>query len=141
MSRLKVNINEHTILNGEYLSLNEAQINPKITFHRFPNDYYTIIMVDPDAPSRSNPIYKYWLHLLIINNDQIIIPYHPPSPPKKSGKHRYIFYLVKQTHQINMKNLNLLNDNSHRSNFNLADFIIHNQMKIIESVYFETENP
>lgn len=141
MSHLLVNINDHNVKNGMHIPLMETQAEPKISFHRFPNDWYTIIMVDSDAPTRSNPIYKYWLHLLIINNNQTIIPYNPPNPPVKSGKHRYIFYLVKQHHSINKNNLILSNNDNHRNNFNVMEFIINNDMEIIDSVYFETEHP
>ena len=32
-----------------------------------PNDYFTIIMYDPDAPSPDDPTCRNWLHWIYIN--------------------------------------------------------------------------
>ncbi|KAM3936039.1 phosphatidylethanolamine-binding protein 4-like [Leptodactylus fuscus] len=73
-----------------------------------PAEMYTLIMVDPDAPSRFQPIYRYrrhWLvsdipgHVLLKGRDVtgiILSPYHRPNPPKMSGYHRYQFLLYVQ---------------------------------------------
>ena len=52
-------------------------------------------MIDPDAPSRTNPIKANWLHWMIINTGfdksghllqgQTIWEYYGPAPPKGSG--------------------------------------------------------
>ncbi|XWV25681.1 phosphatidylethanolamine-binding protein-like protein [Tupanvirus soda lake] len=142
MNSFNVVIGNTTIKDGIFIPLDQIVRKPKIRFDRYPDELYTILMVDPDAPSRENPIYKYWLHLLIINNHQKIVSYEPPSPPKNSGKHRYIFYLLKQSDVLNKHQLQIPNINSNnfdRKNFSLDDFINDNDLKIISSVYFETE--
>ncbi|XP_071827636.1 protein D2-like [Apostichopus japonicus] len=70
--------------------------------------YYTLIMVDPDAPSRTNPTLRYILHWLITNlkgsdlqtgqhnTGDVIAPYHGPAPPLGSGPHRYYLLLFQQ---------------------------------------------
>lgn len=67
-----------------------------------PNQYYSLIMVDPDAPSSSNPIYADFVHWIITNmileNNRIsqgnqIIEYMKPTPPPGSGSHHYISLL------------------------------------------------
>jgi phosphatidylethanolamine-binding protein len=123
--------------NGMILSFEEVQKMPTIKFNKDPNKLYTIIMVDPDAPSRKNPIYKYWLHWLIINNHDIIAPYHPPAPPAGSGRHRYYFYLFEQKSVSNKDKLNNLYEE--RNNFNLENFIVKYNLNQINCVYFETE--
>lgn len=62
---------------------------------------YTLLLVDPDAPDPKDPIYKEWIHWMIvnipgnmINLGQIVLPYQPPIPPR--GTHRYVFYLYDQ---------------------------------------------
>eukprot|EP01084_Bolivina_argentea_P017420 32541_1 len=70
------------------------------------DDYFTLLMVDPDAPSHAEPTRAEWLHWLIVNipckNDDvkcgtnggnIIKEYKEPSPPKSTGDHRYCIYL------------------------------------------------
>jgi len=71
------------------------------------NRLYTLMLVDPDAPSPKAPTMRCWLHWLVINvveNDvnkgEEIVPYNPPTPPQGSGKHRYVFLLYKQAKRI-----------------------------------------
>ncbi|BCS83470.1 phosphatidyl ethanolamine-binding protein-like protein [Cotonvirus japonicus] len=143
MSDFRVNINGIIITNNMILPLKQTQIMPKITCNSTNNDYYTIIVVDPDAPSPKNPIYKYFLHLLIINNNETIVPYKYPSPPKNSGLHRYYFYLMKQSNYLKYDKLGLqINDNHEvvRQKFNFGEFIQNNNLKQVDFVYFLTEN-
>jgi phosphatidylethanolamine-binding protein len=118
MSNFNVRIGDIVIQNGMFIPFGKSQSKPKINFDRYPNDKYTIVMVDPDAPSRNNPIYKYWLHLLIINNNEKIISHEPPSPPIGSGKHRYIFFLLKQPGTLDKNKLIITNNiTKHINNF------------------------
>ncbi|XP_041477692.1 phosphatidylethanolamine-binding protein 4-like [Lytechinus variegatus] len=67
-------------------------------------DFYTLLMIDPDAPQSP------WLHWLVMNikgddlNDfgdlkgDTVTEYAPPTPPAGSGYHRYFFYLYYQPH-------------------------------------------
>jgi len=146
MSSFKVKVNGFLLKKSDkeiVIPLADTQKQPQIKFNVYPNKNYTILMVDPDAPSHSNPIYKYWLHLLIINNNQEIIKYMPPDPPKGSGPHRYIFYLLEQQNTLDKNKLKIYNDdtNTSRKNFNLGDFIINNNLTVVDSVYFKTESP
>lgn len=72
---------------------------------------YTLALTDPDAPSRDNPEWSqicHWIATgipLTISDDEArssaasagskaieeIMPYKPPGPPPKTGKHRYVF--------------------------------------------------
>ena len=33
----------------------------------FKGAYYTLLMVDPDAPFPENPFLKYWLHWMVVD--------------------------------------------------------------------------
>jgi len=62
---------------------------------------FTIMMVDPDAPSPEDPKNREWLHWLIVNTrgteidrGDILCNYMGPAPPK--GRHRYVFLLFEQ---------------------------------------------
>ncbi|XP_066275349.1 protein D2-like [Branchiostoma lanceolatum] len=75
---------------------------------------YLLAMVDPDAPSAKNPQMKYWRHWLVtfISGDDlqkgiqskdwgstgfgnILTSYADPTPPGRSGPHRYQFFLYR----------------------------------------------
>ncbi|AZL89831.1 phosphatidyl ethanolamine-binding protein-like protein [Megavirus baoshan] len=139
MTNLQVSIHNNTIYDGMIIPLKYTQQLPKINFTKNNNDKYTIIMVDPDAPSRKNPIYKYFLHWLIINNNEIIMDFTPPAPPKNSGPHRYFIFLLKQNKLLNSSSIKI-NGKIEREKFNLAEFIADNNLEVIDSIHFITEN-
>eukprot|EP01084_Bolivina_argentea_P017422 32543_1 len=84
----------------------KAITEPKIEWTTsIDGDFYTLLMVDPDAPSHNNPIAAEWLHWLVVNipythetvNDGYTIKeYSAPTPPKNTGDHRYCIYLFEQ---------------------------------------------
>ncbi|KAJ7305180.1 hypothetical protein JRQ81_011086 [Phrynocephalus forsythii] len=57
---------------------------------------YVLIMVDPDAPSRANPKYRFWRHWTIVDINVSTKDYRRPTPPSQSGYHRYQFLLYEQ---------------------------------------------
>lgn len=68
---------------------------------------YVLVMVDPDAPSRTKPTSAHWRHWLVVDlkgsalkkgqmQGETLTDYHPPTPPQKSGFHRYQFMLFEQ---------------------------------------------
>ncbi|XP_072027365.1 protein D2-like [Amphiura filiformis] len=75
--------------------------------------YYTLLMVDPDAPSAESPSSRYWLHWLVTNIDgedllhsesETIAGYHKPSPPPGTGVHRYQFFLFGHNDKLEVSN-------------------------------------
>lgn len=40
---------------------------PNVHWDADPNEYYTLIMTDPDAPSRESPKFREWHHWLVVN--------------------------------------------------------------------------
>ncbi|KAM9310986.1 phosphatidylethanolamine-binding protein 4 [Gastrophryne carolinensis] len=75
---------------------------PAIKYSKAEKDnIYVVMIVDPDATSRSNPTYKNWRHFLatdiqnqdlktgIFESGHILTDYRPPGPPKGTGFHRY----------------------------------------------------
>lgn len=77
------------------------------------NVTYTITLTDPDAPSRDDPKWSEMCHWiatgLAISDDSDsscsssltlsladldeLMPYYPPGPPEKTGKHRYVLFV------------------------------------------------
>lgn len=71
------------------------------------NGLYTLVKVDPDAPSRVSPTAREWRHWVVVNipgkdisKGEVITPYMGPNPPKDTGLHRYVFLLYKQNDHI-----------------------------------------
>ncbi|XP_077535663.1 protein D3-like [Haemaphysalis longicornis] len=89
---------------------------------------YTLIMVDPDAPSRATHENRTWLHWLVINsydrdalqNGQVATPYLKPGPPQGMGPHRYTFLTYCQSPCRILKAKEVAPKK--RPNFDLRDF-------------------
>ncbi|KAI0037130.1 PEBP-like protein [Vararia minispora EC-137] len=74
---------------------------------------YTLVMLDPDAPTRAEPIYRSFRHWVItglkpttkaysegsgtiLHSKPATTPYRPPGPRPNSGIHRYTFLLFQE---------------------------------------------
>lgn len=133
---------------GETLSPGQATSAPKVSLHSFINcDLpYTLIMVDPDAPSKANPTARSWLHWMVINAElthrlhegEVVTPYNGPTPPKGSGTHRYAL-LVYCQHGKRLSSADVAPQQ--RNNFQLASVV--QQMPVKEpaaGTFFYAEN-
>lgn len=69
---------------GQLLTKSITSVQPSV---KIPAEHF-IIMYDPDAPVG---VFLHWL----TDSHNTYVPYSPPSPPKGTGVHRYIFKLVK----------------------------------------------
>jgi len=112
-------------IQGQQMNKHITQRMPHIYFPET-NEYYTLIMWDPDAP---HPSYLHWLVCNIHNSSNIlkntIVSYLPPAPP--SGTHRYFFGIFKHTQKIA--------PNPERSGFDINQFITtYNLTKISEKM-------
>eukprot|EP00033_Pygsuia_biforma_P000478 GCRY01000564.1.p1 GENE.GCRY01000564.1~~GCRY01000564.1.p1 ORF type:complete len:166 (+),score=20.08 GCRY01000564.1:68-565(+) len=103
---LKVRYRDNTSVHGgNELSPEKTKHHPHVTVPGTVDDLYTLLMVDPDAPSRSNPTAAEWLHWVVVNipgNGEVkdgeeIVKYNGPTPPAHTGLHRYVFLLCRQT--------------------------------------------
>jgi len=105
-----------TASNNMVLTPTQVQHKPKFLIHTQNKTakYFTMCMVDPDAPSRSNPINAQWLHWLVINipnkdgegnasKGEEVVGYVGAGPPKDTGLHRYIFCVFAHDHKLQVE--------------------------------------
>ncbi|KAN0047366.1 hypothetical protein ACTA71_001748 [Dictyostelium dimigraforme] len=125
--------------NGVELNINDrltptfVQNKPEVSWEANNDELYTLILDDPDAPTRSDPKFGQWKHWLVTNikgNDistgQELAKYIGSGPPPKTGLHRYIFILCKQpgNQNIEFKGEHILPLTGElRNNWNAATFI------------------
>lgn len=81
----------------------QVKDKPIVTWNSEKGAFYTLIKVDPDAPSRNNHIYREFRHWLVMNIPESdvgkgdeVIEYIGSGAPKGTGLHRYIFLVYKQ---------------------------------------------
>ncbi|XP_037114098.1 phosphatidylethanolamine-binding protein 1 [Syngnathus acus] len=67
------------------------------------NKLYTLVLTDPDAPSREKPKFREWHHYLVVNmkgNDLssgvVLSDYVGSGPPEGTGLHRYVWLVYSQ---------------------------------------------
>lgn len=92
---------------GKELTPTQVKDTPEVTWEADDNSLYTLLMVDPDAPSRQEPSYREALHWLVINipgnkvsKGQVVAEYFGSGPPEGTGLHRYVFLVFKQEENI-----------------------------------------
>ncbi|CAH2295981.1 phosphatidylethanolamine-binding 1 [Pelobates cultripes] len=94
------------------------------------NKLYTLVLTDPDAPSRKNPKFREWHHFLVVNmkgNDIgsgcVLSDYIGSGPPKGTGLHRYVWLVYEQTEPLKCDEQILCNrSGEHRGVFKVASF-------------------
>lgn len=125
------------VASGLAMRVAQTQGKPHVEMRGRPfgssGDLYTFMMVDPDAPSPTNPTFRNFLHWLVINipsqtpptseiweTGKEVVPYMGPAPPE--GCHRYVFLLFKQKGEI------MVDPIEDRKLFKVGDFMKQHQL-------------
>ncbi|EDV43705.1 uncharacterized protein Dana_GF16395 [Drosophila ananassae] len=116
---------------GVELTPTQVKDQPKVVWDADPNALYTLILTDPDAPSRQDPKFREWHHWLVVNipgnqieNGQVLTAYVGSGPPKGSGLHRYVFLVFKQPQKLTCSEPKIpKTSGDKRANFSTAKFI------------------
>lgn len=140
---------------GNRFTPEQASAAPSgIDFPRTAGAKYTIAMLDPDAPTMSDPKFGPILHWLVVNVEagdvkapvdyekgSELFSYRGPKPPAGSGPHRYVFLAYKQQKTIESPQT-LVVPYEDRKNFKIAEFTKqHDLGNPIAINYFLAENP
>jgi protein FLOWERING LOCUS T len=93
----------HVVIGPQRVTVDEMGVQPGAMVPREQQlkKLYTLMMVDPDAPSPDKPTAREWLHWLVVNISQLdvdqgidLCEYMGPAPLE--GTHRYVFLLFEQ---------------------------------------------
>ncbi|GAM28139.1 hypothetical protein SAMD00019534_113150 [Acytostelium subglobosum LB1] len=95
---------------GEKLTPSKVVNTPTVTYDADSSNFYTLVMFDPDVPSRQDPKWGQWLHWVVTNipgnkvtEGEVMADYIGSGPPEKTSYHRYIFVLCKQPSKMVFK--------------------------------------
>jgi len=132
---------------GATLNLADVKIEPEVQLDGLSGSgFTTLAMVDPDAPSRSNPVAKEWLHWLVVDipsgqdikNGIEKMKFAPSGPPRGSGKHRYIFLLFSHDTPISQNPNSNINE---RRGFKISRYAADNGLGQPKALnFYYTEN-
>lgn len=98
---------------GNELTPTQVQNQPDlIVWKTEPNVLYTVLMTDPDIPSRVDHSFGEVLHWLVVNvpgtalsKGETFAEYIGSGPPEGSGLHRYVFLVFKQQEKLTLNRL------------------------------------
>lgn len=104
-AELTVSFADTPIEDGVFLTPEEAATAPNVSIEAVSGSaaYYTLLVLDPDAPDPANPTRRSILHWLVTNipassgdisEGTVVSEWRGPNPP--SGTHRYVFLLYEQ---------------------------------------------
>ncbi|XP_052865955.1 protein D3-like [Anopheles cruzii] len=92
-----------TVQGGNELRPAQVKDQPKVEWAADPNKFYTLFMVDPDAPSRKEPKLREIGHWLVgnipgnrVEDGDHMYAFVGSGPPSGSGLHRYVFLVYEQ---------------------------------------------
>ncbi|KAI8144242.1 phosphatidylethanolamine-binding protein [Fennellomyces sp. T-0311] len=148
-SFLKITYGDRVIMPGEEMMPHELVDPPHIWFPA-PNveAQYTIVLFDADAHV---PLVRHWIVANVEGGkpgsdirdplpQNNYTPYHGPTPPLNSGKHRYVFALYEQSEK-NQVTVPVLEDTvHHRAYFDIEQFAKDNKLKLVGATYMMAEH-
>ncbi|GAA5878640.1 hypothetical protein JCM1840_003537 [Sporobolomyces johnsonii] len=131
---------------GELLGVQKTQEEPRVSFetHQDDPEHYTLALLDPDAPSKSDPKWAPFRHWLITGVrpgeparfGEVLTSYMGPAPPAGTGPHRYAYLLYRQPAHAAPK----LHGNPERRSFDIASFVKENKLELVGANFFVSEN-
>ncbi|EXJ81780.1 hypothetical protein A1O1_07845 [Capronia coronata CBS 617.96] len=151
-----------TVLLGNDIPVEAVSKRPVFTFHSLErssittkNSTFTLVLTDPDAKSRDHPIWSEMCHWIVTNLTTPIpeppthLPkakqaeleeYLPPSPPPKTGSHRYVFVLL----EGDTSNLKAPSDRKHwgyeKPRHGVRDWAEENDLTVVGANFFFAQN-
>lgn len=109
---LSVTFGETTVEHGQILTPSATEAPPSVSWEASEDSFYTLVCTDPDAISRSNPIFREFIHWVVVNipgsdvaSGETVAPYVGPGPPYNSGLHSYLFLVYKQASKFDAENV------------------------------------
>ncbi|GKV45586.1 hypothetical protein SLEP1_g52652 [Rubroshorea leprosula] len=138
---LRVSYNNREVTNGCEFRPSQLVNQPRVDIGGDDmRTFYTLVMVDPDAPSPSDPNLREYLHWLVTDIPattgasfgQEVVCYENPGP--SIGIHRFVFVLFRQLGRQTVY------APGWRQNFNTKDFAeLYNLGSPVAAVYFNCQ--
>ncbi|XP_054157114.1 protein D2-like [Oppia nitens] len=135
---------------GTELKLSESKDVPQVDWPTETGVYYTLMMIDPDAPFRSKPLLSPINHWTVMNipgtdisKGRTVCGYRGAGAPPLGGLHRYIFLVYKQSNGIIETNGTPVLNESFRTRikFNIREWTKSNNLGEPVAVnYFQSQS-
>jgi len=114
-----------------------------VSWNADPTSLYTVLFVDPDAPSREDPRFRSWQHWVVVNipgnntaKGTTLTQYAGPSPPANTGLHRYVFLVFKQENELSVDEPIISSRAGSRGKFSVREFAAKHHLGTPKAVNF-----
>lgn len=149
------------VLLGNDLPVDAVSKRPVFTFYSLTpalqaaDSTFTLVLTDPDAKSRDKPKWSEMCHWILTNlttplpepspemmkaKPGELMEYLPPTPPPKTGAHRYVFVLLTG----DATNLKAPEDRKHwgygKARHGVRDWAEENDLKVVGANFFFAQN-
>ncbi|PRP77407.1 putative phosphatidylethanolamine-binding protein [Planoprotostelium fungivorum] len=142
---LQITYGDKEVQTGNHLTKEDAAAEPTVKFFTAePEAFYTLLMIDPDAPSREDHKFGPWRHWIVTNiagsagdvsGGEKHTPYIGPGPGANTGEHRYTFILFQQQGKQSFRELPN-QERPDRRNFDWKAFVAEHQLKQVGVSFF-----
>ncbi|KAG2005315.1 hypothetical protein GB937_008858 [Aspergillus fischeri] len=107
-TQLHVSFNNKPVSLGNLFRASECKTAPSVSFSKEENNQpsstsYTLLLVDPDAPTPDDPKFAFWRHWVVSglkaeegDSGTAVTEYLGPGPKDDSRPHRYLFLLFRE---------------------------------------------
>ncbi|KAL3458759.1 phosphatidylethanolamine-binding protein [Aspergillus heterothallicus] len=107
-TELEIAFGEKAVSLGNLFRVSEVKSAPTVSFAKEENasdaQTYTLLLVDPDAPTPDDPKFAYWRHWVVSglkpsdggSEGKVLTEYLGPGPKDDSRPHRYLFLLFRE---------------------------------------------
>ncbi|RZC39023.1 PBP domain containing protein [Asbolus verrucosus] len=132
---------------GQELTPHDVKSQPSVKWDSDPDKFYTLLMIDPDAPSRKYPFVGEFNHWLVgnikecdLSTADIIAEYKGSFPPKYTGLHRYIFLVFEQKDKLTFEEKVAKDSRLQRMRFSVKKFMKKYEFeKVLAWNYFKAQ--
>jgi phosphatidylethanolamine-binding protein (PEBP) family uncharacterized protein len=121
---------------GNELKPRQVKDQPEVHWKTDDKNFYTVVLTDPDAPSRQDPKNAEWLHWLVVNipgskikEGEVLADYVGSGPPQGSGLHRYVLLAYQQPGKITHGRKHLARTVAEgRAHFRIGKFAVEHKL-------------
>lgn len=126
-----ITFGDHKLISGDDISKSNAQERAFVHWDSYPNEFYSLVIYDNDAPEPYK-VNSPYCHLLVVNIEgnnvktgKVLLDYVPPNPSNYSEPHNYYVEIYKGYKSPEKYN---------RINFNLEKF--NNELELVDHMTF-----
>ncbi|CAJ0950868.1 unnamed protein product, partial [Mesorhabditis belari] len=131
---------------GNELTPTQVKDKPTVTWESEANALYTLILTDPDAPSRANPAIRECMHWVVVNipgshvdQGDEAAEYIGSGAPEGTGLHRYVFLLYKQNGKVDAGFKIRKNSAEGRKNWSAAAFAEKHHLSLVAGNFYQAQ--